>query len=125
MAKKEKLYTVEITDIFEPEQEEAVIDTAGKWVKKNEEELQEIFKTTDTLVVKKLTESDAKTLVDALNGLDLTIRMYTSDEKVKQSANEIRCPKCGFVLEYQEWRCPECYYEFPDFELESDEEPEE
>ena len=125
MAKKEKQYTVEITDIFEPEQEETVIEKAGKYVRESDEELKEFFKTTDTLIVKKLTESEAKTLVGSLDGAALTVRMYSADRKTKQKeTNEIRCPKCGFVLEYPEWRCPECYYEFPDFELEADVEPE-
>lgn len=125
MAKREKQYSVEITDIFETEQEETVIAKAGKYVRQTDEELAELFETTDTLVVKKLTEDEAKKLIDALDGMDLTIRMYAADKKSKkQEAGVIKCPKCGFVLEYSEWRCPECYYEFPDFDLEADEEPE-
>ncbi len=125
MAKKEKYYSVEITDIFEPEQEETVIAKAGKYVRQTDEELAELFKTTDTLVVKKLTKDEAKQLIDELEGADLSMRMYSIGEKSKQKeASVIRCPKCGFVLEYAEWRCPECYYEFPDYDLEADKETE-
>jgi len=125
MAKREKYYSVEITDIFEPEQEETVIAKAGKYVKQTDEELTEFFKTTDTLVVKKLTEEEAKQLIDELDGMDLSVRMKSTGEKSKQKESSVvKCPKCGFVLEYAEWRCPECYYEFPDYELEADEEPE-
>ncbi len=124
MAKKEKQYSVEITDIFEPEQEETVIERAGKYVRQTDEELRELFQTTDTLVVRKLAEDEAKKLVETLDGMDLTVRMYAADKKSKKQET-VKCPKCGFVLEYPEWRCPECYYEFPDYELEGDEEPEE
>jgi len=125
MAKREKYYSVEITDIFEEEQEKTVIAKAGKYVKQTDEELTELFKTTDTLVVKKLTEEEAKQLIDELDGMDLSVRMHSTDEKSKQKeSSAIKCPKCGFILEYAEWRCPECYYEFPDYELEADEEPE-
>ncbi len=126
MAKKEKQYSVEITDIFESEQEETVIERAGKYVRQTDEELRELFQTTDTLIVKRLAEDEAKKLVESLDGIDLTVRMYAADEKSKkQETGAVKCPKCGFVLEYPEWRCPECYYEFPDYELEGDEEPEE
>jgi hypothetical protein len=33
----------------------------------------------------------------------------------------VRCPKCGFTLEFADWRCPECFYEFPDFDFVGDE----
>ncbi len=121
MAQKRKSYNVEISDIFEPEQEDFVIDKVVGFVKQNGAELKEYFKTTDTIVVKRISEEDAKNLCEKLKNRDLSVRMYDVQEKKKErEAETIRCPKCGFVLEFPEWRCPDCYYEFPDFGFEDD-----
>jgi rubrerythrin len=121
MAQKRKSFNVEISDIFEPEQEDFVIDKVVGFMKQNIDELKDYFKSTDTIVVKRISEDEAKNLCELLKNRDLALRMYDVQEKKKESEVEkIRCPKCGFVLEFQEWRCPDCYYEFPDFGFEDD-----
>jgi len=121
-----KTLCVEISDIFEAEQEDFVIDNVGERVGKSREDLKEYFSTTDTVVVKRLTREEADELSSRLENLELSVRIYDMDEKSEEKAKgEIRCPKCGCVLEFQDWRCPECYYEFPDFELGDDNEEDE
>jgi lipopolysaccharide biosynthesis regulator YciM len=121
MAQKRKSFNVEISDIFEPEQEDFVIDKVVGFMKQNVDELKDYFTTTDTIVVKRISEDDAKNLCEKLKNRDLAVRMYDVQEKKKErEAEKIRCPKCGFVLEFPEWRCPDCYYEFPDFGFEDD-----
>lgn len=121
MAQKKKSYSVEISDILEPEQEDFVIDKIGRFVKQNVEELKEYFKATDTIVVKRMSEEDAKNLCEVLKNRDLSVSMYDVQERQKERESEqIRCPRCGFVLESLEWRCPECYYEFPEYGFEDE-----
>jgi lipopolysaccharide biosynthesis regulator YciM len=43
----------------------------------------------------------------------------TREEK---EADKVRCPSCGFVLEFLDWRCPECYHEFSEYEFFGDDE---
>ena len=121
MAQKKNNFGVEISDVYEEEQENLVIEKVASFVKQNEEDLKEHFKTTDTLNVKRITEEDAQKLVGELEGKDLSLKVYNIEQKKKEKEeNQIRCPKCNTVLETLEWRCPECYYEFPEYEFQGD-----
>lgn len=121
MAKKKDLYYVEITDIIEPEQEDKVIEVVNSYVKKGYQEMKDYFQQTDTLQVKKLSKEDAEGIVSKLEGIEVITKIYSHEDKIKEAqSNKIRCPRCGFVLEYPDWRCPECYYEFPDYEYVDD-----
>jgi len=121
MAKKKDLYYVEITDIIEPEQEDKVIEVVSSYVKKDYQELKDYFQQTDTLQVKKLSKEDAEGIVSKLDGIEVITKIYSHEDKIKEAqSNKIRCPRCGYVLEYPDWRCPECYYEFPDYEYVDD-----
>jgi len=121
MAKKKDLYYVEITDIIEPEQEDKVIEVVSSYVKRDYQELKDYFQQTDTLQVKKLSKEDAEGIVSKLDGIEVITKIYSHEDKIKEAqSNKIRCPRCGYVLEYPDWRCPECYYEFPDYEYVDD-----
>ena len=121
MAKKKDLYYVEITDILEPEQEDKVIEVIGSYMNKDYQELKDYFQQTDTIQVKKLSKEDAENIVSNLNGIEVITKVYSQKDKIKEAqSNVIRCPRCGHVLEYPDWRCPECYYEFPDYEYVDD-----
>jgi len=121
MAKKKDLYYVEITDIIEPEQEDKVIEVVNSYVKKGYQEMKDYFQQTDTLQVKKLSKEDAEGIVSKLEGIEVITKIYSHEDKIKEAqSNKIRCPRCGYVLEYPDWRCPECYYEFPDYEYVDD-----
>ncbi|RKX94590.1 MAG: hypothetical protein DRP55_10840 [Spirochaetes bacterium] len=121
MAKKKDLYYVEITDIIEPEQEDKVIEVVNSYVKKGYQEMKDYFQQTDTLQVKKLSKEDAEGIVSELEGIEVITKIYSHEDKIKEAqSNKIRCPRCGYVLEYPDWRCPECYYEFPDYEYVDD-----
>ena len=124
MAQKKNSFCVEISDIFEEEQEDVVIEKVASFVKQNREELKEHFKTTDTIDVRRLTEEDAKKLCTEIEGTELSVKMYdiqqSKQSKQEKEVNQIRCPKCNTVLESLEWRCPECYYEFPEYQFEDD-----
>ena len=124
--KKEKLYYVEISDIIEPEQEDRVIEVVSPYLNKSYEELKSYFQTTDTIEVRRLSKEKADSLADEFKGLDVTVKIESIDEKrEKATSGQIRCPRCGHVLEFPDWRCPECYYEFPDYEFMGDDELEE
>ena len=111
-------YSVEISEIYEEEQEDSVIDKVQGLVNKNKEQLKEYFKETDTLVVKKLSKSDAEKLVKEFEGIDVKVELMSGKAKKKvQKEPVIRCPKCGFKLEYMDWRCPECLHELPEYEF--------
>ena len=122
MEKKKKTLCVEVTDIFEPEQEDFVIEAVGDRVKQSREELKDYFETTDTIVIKRLARDEADAIVGKLEGKEVSVRIFDMDvERGQKETETVRCPKCGFQLEYPDWRCPECYYEFPDFELRDEE----
>ena len=111
-------YSVEISEIYEEEQEDIVIDKVQGLVKKKKEQLKEYFKETDTLVVKKLSKSDAEKLAKEFEGKDVKVEVISGKAKKKaEKEPEIRCPKCGFKLEYKDWRCPECLHELPQYEF--------
>ena len=117
MPEKKSLYSIEITDIYEPEQEDFVIEKVKGILRKDYDELKEYFKETDSLRVKKLTEDKAKTLAIELESVDVKVEII--GEKKKKKGDEppaIKCPKCGTKLEYMDWRCPECFYEFPEYD---------
>jgi tRNA(Ile2) C34 agmatinyltransferase TiaS len=121
MAQKKNSFSVEISDIYDEEQEDFVIEKVVSFVKQNREELKEHFKTTDTIEVKRIAEEDAHKLCTELEGKDLSVKMYNIVQKRQEKeATQIRCPKCNTVLESLEWRCPECYYEFPEYEYQGD-----
>lgn len=121
MAQKKNSFSVEISDIYDEEQEDFVIEKVVSFVKQDREELKEHFKTTDTIEVKRIAEEDAQKLCKELEGKDLSVKMFSIDQKKQEKeANQIRCPKCNTVLESLEWRCPECYFEFPEYEFQGD-----
>ena len=121
MAQKKNSFSVEISDIFDEEQEDFVIEKVVSFVKQNREELKEHFKTTDTIEVKRIAEEDAQKLCTELEGKELSVKLYNIEQrKQEKEENQIRCPKCNTVLESLEWRCPECYYEFPEYEFQGD-----
>ena len=121
--KKEKLYYVEISDIIEPEQEDRVIEVVSPYLNKSYEELKDYFQTTDTIEVRRLSKEKADALAEEFNGLEVTVKILSIDEKREKAASgQIRCPRCGHVLDYPDWRCPECYYEFPNYEFVGDDE---
>jgi tRNA(Ile2) C34 agmatinyltransferase TiaS len=122
MAQKKAMFNVEISDVFEDEQEDLVIEKVVPFLKESADELREHFKTTDTIEVRRISEAEAKTLCSELEGKDLAVRMYSIGERQKERvAEQIRCPKCKAVLDSLDWRCPECYYEFPEYEFTGDE----
>jgi len=119
MKEKRKSFCVEISDILEPEQEDYIIEKVKRYLNKDYEEIKEYFKTTDTIKIKKLSEEEASNLNNELKELDVTTNVFNPQEKnEKKEASKIKCPKCGYVLDYPEWRCPECYYEFRDYKFE-------
>jgi len=121
MKEKKKLFCIEVSDILEPEQEDFVIEKVKGYLNKDSGELKDYFKTTDTLKVKKLSKEEANNLSRELSEVDVSINVYnTQEKKMKEESSRVKCPKCGHVLEYPEWRCPECYYEFPDYSFDSD-----
>ena len=121
MAQKKNNFCVEISDIFEEDQEDFVIEKVVSFVKQNREELKEHFKTTDTIDVRRLTEEDAKKLCTELEGKELSVKMTDIQQKKQEKEdNQVRCPKCNTALETLDWRCPECYYEFPEYEFVGD-----
>lgn len=121
MSKKEDIYNLEVSDILESEQEDFVIEKIQGYVNKDYETLKDYFKATDTIEVKKLSESQAKTLSDQLRACGVATKVYRIHEKrQKKEASIIVCPRCRCVLDFRDWRCPECYYEFPDYAFEDD-----
>jgi len=122
MAPARKTLHLEISDIMEPEQEDAVI-RALEGMGRSGEELRERFRTTDTCVVKDLSPDTARALADDLRAHGLEVR--TIDPRKQESPPDpgsARCPRCGHLLEFADWRCPECYYEFEDYRFEDDQE---
>ncbi len=126
MPAKKNIYYVEVSDILEPEQEESVIEIVKGHLNKDTETLKEYFEKTDTIEIKRLTEAEAKNLSERLKDIeDISIRVYDWNEKIEEKKSSVvKCPKCGFILEYPEWRCPECYYEFPEYDFAADDEEE-
>jgi rubrerythrin len=123
MPAKKNVYCLEVSDIFESEQEDFVIETIKPYIKEDRDALKEYFEKTDTIEVKRLEKEEAEKLKATLIGKDLVVRMYNIEEKKEeQTAAQVRCPKCGYILEFSDWRCPECYYEFPDYEPAENEE---
>jgi hypothetical protein len=118
MPAKKNLFCVEISDILEPEQEENVIEKIISYVKEDRDDLKNYFEKTDTIEIKRISEEEANKLADSLQGMDLSIRIYNIiEKKEKKETTQIKCPKCRYVLDYPDWRCPECFYEFPDYEF--------
>ena len=123
MPAKKNVLCVEISDILDQEQEDSVIEIVKGYLKKDEEELKDYFEQTDTIEVKRLSEEEVKKISDRLKTVkDISVKVYSLDEKkAEKESNVVRCPKCGFTLEFPDWRCPECFYEFPDFDFTGDE----
>jgi rubrerythrin len=114
-------YSIEISEIYEEEQEDFVIEKVKGLLKKNKEELKTYFNETDTLVIKKLSKSDAEKLAKEFDSIDVKVEVKSGKAKKKaEKEPEIRCSKCGAKLEFEDWRCPECLYEFPDFDFSDD-----
>ena len=123
MPSKKNVFCIEISDILEPEQEENVIDKIKNYVKEDRDALKNYFEKTDTIEIKRISEDEANKLAGSLQGMDLSIKIYNISEKQeKKETTQIKCPKCGYVLDYADWRCPECFYEFPDYEFIEEEE---
>ena len=123
MPAKKNVFCVEISDILDPEQEDNVIGIVKSYLNKDEETLKGYFEQTDTIEVKRLSEEEVNKLQGRLKSIkDISVKVYSLDEKkAEKESTVVRCPKCGFRLEFADWRCPECFYEFPDFEFSGDE----
>jgi len=118
MPAKKNVYCLEISDIFEGEQEDFVIEKIRPYMKEGRDALKEYFEKTDTIEVKRLEKEEAEKLKATLVEKDLAVRLYNIEEKKEeQAAAQVKCPKCGHILEFPDWRCPECFYEFPDYEF--------
>ena len=118
MATTTDRYSIEISEIYEEEQEDFVIEKVKGLLKKNKEELKAYFNETDTLVIKKLSKSDAEKLAKELDSIEVKVEVKSGKQKKKvEKEQEIRCSKCGAKLEFEDWRCPECFYEFPDYDF--------
>lgn len=120
-------YSVEISDIFEPDQEDFVIELIKDFIDKDYDSLKKYFEETDTITVSSLSEKDAQDIVKKAESLDLTARIISGEEEQveEEESEKVVCPRCGFVLEFLDWRCPECYYEFPEYKMKGDDELEE
>jgi len=122
MPAKDDRFSVEISEVYDTDQEDCVIEKIKGYVKKEAKELKEHFSETDTIVVKKLSEGESKKLAGELEGINVKVQVLSGkkrDKKAKET-EKIRCPKCGAVLEFLDWRCPECFYEFPEYEYEDE-----
>jgi hypothetical protein len=118
---KEKKFNLEISDVIEPEQETAVIEAVREYVKKNKDELTEYFRSTDAIEIGGISEGEAQSLRERLERCGVTVSIR--EPRAGQGAAEeeggktsVTCPQCGAALEELDWRCPECFYEFPEYE---------
>lgn len=62
------------------------------------------------------------TIVTTLISGFLNIRSKQSKNKVtpeNKSNKEMKCPKCGYLLPEPDWRCPECYCEFDNYDFDT------
>ena len=117
MPATDESYSIEISEVYGEEQEDLVIEKVKGLLKKEKQELKSYFKETDSLEIKKLSRAQAQKLIKELESIDVKVEMKRGKQKQKkEKQEEIRCPKCGFRLEFEDWRCPECFYEFPDYE---------
>ncbi|MDM7925280.1 MAG: hypothetical protein QUS35_04600 [bacterium] len=46
-------------------------------------------------------------------------RILSSPEKEESAFTEVRCPKCGTLVQEASWRCRECYFEFENYDFTS------
>ena len=118
---KENKFCLDVTDVIEPEQEAAVIEAVKGYVKKNRDELHAYFKATDSIEVGGLAEGEALALREKLEHWNVTLRIRGPGESGEDSEDSsgrerVTCPQCGAVLESLDWRCSECFYEFPEYE---------
>jgi rubrerythrin len=119
MAVKKQPYCVQVSDILEPEQERFVAEQLRVYIKKDAQEWEEYFQSTDTVEIKRLSKEEADRLAKSLEGKELSIRVYHRNEKAEEKESQkLKCPRCGHTMEFPDWRCPECFYEFPDFDFE-------
>jgi hypothetical protein len=123
---KENSVTLEISDVLKREQEEAVIEAVRDRAGKTGAELSEYFKATDSITVEGLPEAEAAAIRGRLEPLGVTVRARGPgteapgpDDEAKREA--VACPRCGCVLESLDWRCPDCFYEFPEYEYRGEE----
>lgn len=109
-----------ISDIIEPEQEDKVIEAVGGIVKKERAELKEYFMKTDTIQLEGLAKDEAERLAKKLEQTGVSVEVSSYDEAGEAGSGSVRCPQCGCAVEGGDWRCPECYFEFPDYEFRQD-----
>jgi hypothetical protein len=99
---------VEISDVYDPEQETRVIDAVKGLSKLTAGQLSEYFRETDTLLVKKVSPEEAERVSRALEGTEVSVRIIEPGvSRVEKEAENVRGPACGFVLEFLDWRCRE------------------
>ena len=46
-------------------------------------------------------------------------RTQTSRTKMPLNERQLKCPGCGYVMRKPDWRCPECYCEFENYNFDS------
>ena len=71
MAQTKPSFNVEISDIFDEDQEDLVIEKVSSYVKKSVEELKEYFQSTDTIEVRRISKDEAESLCRELEGKEL------------------------------------------------------
>jgi hypothetical protein len=117
----EKRFILEISDVIEPEQEAAVIEAVKGHVAKTGEELSDYFKATDAIEIGGLLEAEVFDLREKLKAAGVTVRLGGAGVEAEGADEEpavesVTCPRCGARLESLDWRCPDCFYEFPEYE---------
>ena len=120
MTKKRDDHRMVISDIIEPEQEDKVIEAVSGIVKKERAELKEDFMKTDTIELESLSKDEAERLVKKLKETGVSVEVSSYGEAGEVGSGSVRCPQCGRTVEGGDWRCPECYFEFPDYEFRED-----
>jgi rubrerythrin len=118
MAVKKKNYCVRISEILQPDQEQFVMERLAAHIKKDAKEWEDYFRGTDTVEIKRLSEEEAASLAATLEGNELEVSVYRLSEKAAENESvKLKCPRCGYAMEYPDWRCPECFYEFPEYDF--------
>ena len=85
MPAKDDRFSVEISEVYDPDQEDVVIEKIKGYVKKETEELKAHFSETDTIVVKKLSEGESKKLAGDLEGFNVKVLVLSGKKGGKKA----------------------------------------